>query len=69
MIKYILTAVIILCLIVYVFAVSKISTIRKTGNLRPSDAQKNQKEIDKLNKIKLIALVVLILVAIVTMML
>lgn len=40
MLKYILTAVIIICLVIYFYAVSRSSTIKKTGDLRPSDAEK-----------------------------
>ena len=69
MLKYILTAVIIICLVIYFYAVSRSSTIKKTGYLRPSDAEKNRAMLDKLNKIKLVALIVLILTAIVTMIL
>lgn len=69
MLKYILTGVIIICLAVYFYAISRSSTIKKTGDLRPSDASKNRAMLDKLNKIKLVSLIILILVAIITMML
>lgn len=67
--KLYFTAVIIICLVIYFYAVSRSSTIKKTGDLRPSDAEKNRAMLDKLNKIKLVALIVLILTAIVTMIL
>lgn len=69
MLKYILTGVIIICLAVYFYAVSRSSTIKKTGDLRPSDVSKNREMLDKLNKIKLVSLIILILVAIITMIL
>ncbi len=67
MLKYILTAVIIICLVIYFYATSKSSTIKKTGDLRPSDAEKNRVILDRLNKVKLVASLILIVTAIVTM--
>ncbi len=69
MLKYILTAVILLSLVIYIYAASRSSSIRKTGDLRPSDAEKNRAALDRLNKIKLVSSIVLIVTAIVTMML
>ncbi len=67
MLKYILTAVILICLVIYIFAVSKSSAIKKIGDLRPSDAEKNRIMLDRLNKVKLVASLILIVTAIVTM--
>ncbi len=69
MLKYILTAVILISLVIYLYAASRSSSIRKTGDLRPSDAEKNRAALDRLNKIKLISSIVLIVTAIVTMIL
>jgi uncharacterized membrane protein len=69
MLKYILTAVILVCLVIYLYAASRSSAIKKTGDLRPSDAEKNRVMLDRLNKIRLVSSIVLIVTAIVTMIL
>ena len=48
MLKYILTAVIIICLVLYFYAVSRSSTIKMTGDLITSDAEKKRAMLDKL---------------------
>ena len=70
MLKYILTAVIIICLVIYFYAVSRSITIKKDRRFKTERCRKKTGQCSiSFNKIKLVALIVLILTAIVTMIL